>query len=72
MLGWAKASEIIFTGRTLSAADCLAEGLAKGDIGALPFTPETPEPVTRPRKQEHLIRHLMIPAARVAQKLGVF
>ena len=28
MLGWAKAAEIIFTGRTLSAADCLAEGLA--------------------------------------------
>lgn len=27
MLGWAKASEIIFTGRTLSAAECLAEGL---------------------------------------------
>ncbi len=28
MIGWAKASEIIFTGRTLSAAECLAEGLA--------------------------------------------
>lgn len=28
MLGWAKAAEIIFTGRTLSAADCLKEGLA--------------------------------------------
>ena len=28
MLGWAKASEIIFTGRTLSANECLAEGLA--------------------------------------------
>lgn len=28
MLGWAKAAEIIFTGRTLSAADCLAQGLA--------------------------------------------
>jgi enoyl-CoA hydratase/carnithine racemase len=27
MLGWAKAAEIIFTGRTLNAADCLAEGL---------------------------------------------
>jgi enoyl-CoA hydratase/carnithine racemase len=27
MLGWAKAAEIIFTGRTLSAADCLADGL---------------------------------------------
>lgn len=28
MLGWAKAAEIIFTGRTLSADDCLKEGLA--------------------------------------------
>ena len=28
MLGWAKASEIIFTGRTLSAEECLNEGLA--------------------------------------------
>ncbi len=28
MLGWSKASEIIFTGRTLSAEECVAEGLA--------------------------------------------
>ncbi len=27
MLGWAKASELIFTGRTLTAEQCLAEGL---------------------------------------------
>ena len=27
LIGWAKASEIIFTGRTLSAADCLELGL---------------------------------------------
>lgn len=27
MLGWAKAAEIIFTGRTLDAAQCLADGL---------------------------------------------
>ena len=27
LLGWAKASEVIFTGRTLSAADCLELGL---------------------------------------------
>ena len=27
MLGWAKAAEIVFTGRTLGAAECLAEGL---------------------------------------------
>lgn len=34
MLGWAKAAEIIFTGRTLSAADCLAEGLANKVVPA--------------------------------------
>ncbi len=34
MVGWAKASEIIFTGRTLSAADCLAEGLANKVVPA--------------------------------------
>jgi enoyl-CoA hydratase/carnithine racemase len=28
LLGWSKAAEIIFTGRTLSAADCVALGLA--------------------------------------------
>ncbi len=34
MLGWAKAAEIIFTGRTLSAADCLADGLANHVVPA--------------------------------------
>ena len=34
MLGWAKASEIIFTGRTLTAAECLAEGLANAVVPA--------------------------------------
>jgi enoyl-CoA hydratase/carnithine racemase len=34
MVGWAKAAEIIFTGRTLSAADCLAEGLANAVVPA--------------------------------------
>jgi enoyl-CoA hydratase/carnithine racemase len=34
MLGWAKAAEIIFTGRTLSAAECLAEGLANHVVPA--------------------------------------
>lgn len=34
MIGWAKASEIIFTGRTLSAAECLAEGLANTVVPA--------------------------------------
>jgi enoyl-CoA hydratase/carnithine racemase len=34
MLGWAKAAEIIFTGRTLSAAECLAEGLVNKVVPA--------------------------------------
>lgn len=34
MLGWAKAAEIIFTGRTLSAAECLSEGLVNKVVPA--------------------------------------
>ena len=34
MLGWAKAAEIIFTGRTLSAAECLTEGLVNKVVPA--------------------------------------
>ena len=34
MLGWAKAAEIIFTGRTLSAADCLTERLVNQVVPA--------------------------------------
>ncbi len=34
MLGWAKAAEIIFTGRTLSAEDCLKEGLVNEVVPA--------------------------------------
>jgi len=34
MLGWAKAAEIIFTGRTLSAAECLAERLVNKVVPA--------------------------------------
>jgi enoyl-CoA hydratase/carnithine racemase len=34
MVGWAKAAEIIFTGRTLSAAECLTEGLANHVVPA--------------------------------------
>lgn len=32
MLGWAKAAEIIFTGRTLTADQCLAEGLVNSVV----------------------------------------
>jgi len=34
LLGWSKAAEIIFTGKTLSAADCLAEGLVSRVVPA--------------------------------------
>ena len=34
MIGWAKAAEIVFTGRTLSAADCLAERLVNEIVPA--------------------------------------
>lgn len=34
MLGWAKAAEIVFTGRTLSSAECLAEGLVNQVVPA--------------------------------------
>ncbi len=34
MLGWAKAAEIIFTGRTLGADECLAEGLVNKVVPA--------------------------------------
>jgi enoyl-CoA hydratase/carnithine racemase len=34
LIGWSKAAEIIFTGRTLSAADCVALGLASKAVPA--------------------------------------
>ena len=34
LIGWSKAAEIIFTGRTLSAADCLELGLASRVVPA--------------------------------------
>ncbi len=49
----------------------LAESLTSSDLNALPFPLEQVEPVSMPRKQELLIRRLLIPAARVAQRLGM-
>lgn len=37
MIGWAKASELIFTGRTLSARECLDWGLANEVEGIKAF-----------------------------------
>jgi len=34
LLGWSKAAEIIFTGKTLSAQECLAEGLVSRVVAA--------------------------------------
>ena len=33
MIGWAKASEIIFTGKTLTAAECTEYGLVNSVVG---------------------------------------
>jgi hypothetical protein len=49
----------------------LASGLASDNPAGLPFPMETVEPVSMPRKQELLIRHLLLPAARTAQRLGM-
>lgn len=49
----------------------LAEGLAGDRLDRLPFALEKPVPVERPGKQEFMIRKLLIPAARLGQKLGV-
>ena len=48
----------------------LADGLARDDMASLPFPVERPEPVSFSRKYEVLIRHILIPAARTAQRWG--
>ena len=47
-----------------------AEGLAGGDLAALPFPLEKPAAVSNIGKQDRIIRHVMIPAARQAQRWG--
>ncbi|ARS27797.1 NAD(P)/FAD-dependent oxidoreductase [Sphingomonas sp. KC8] len=49
----------------------LAEGLQRDRMDALPFPIEQLEPVSFQRKHEVLIRHLLIPAARIAQRLNI-
>lgn len=49
----------------------MADALARDAMHGLPFPLEKPEPVSFNRKYEVLIRHLMLPAARVAQRWGV-
>lgn len=49
----------------------LADGIAKDAPDKMPFPLERPEPVFYRDKQEVLLRRLLIPAARTAQRLGV-
>lgn len=49
----------------------LAEGLAGDRLDRLPFPLEKPQAVSMPNKQELLIRHLLIPTARLGQKIGL-
>ena len=49
----------------------LAEGLAKDAPDTLPFPFEKPKAVFYQPQQELLLRHTMIPAARIGQKLGL-
>lgn len=49
----------------------LAQGLATNTMHALPFPLEKAEPVARPQKQAWLIRDILIPLARTAQRLGM-
>ena len=49
----------------------VADALARDAMHALPFPLEKPEPVSFNRKYEMLIRHLLLPAARTAQRWGV-
>jgi glycine/D-amino acid oxidase-like deaminating enzyme len=48
----------------------MAEGLTKDQMYQLPFPLEEPQPVSYPNKQDLIIRKLLIPAARLGQKMG--
>lgn len=49
----------------------LAKALATDRMDQLPFPVVKPDHITNPGKQEFIIRSLMIPAARVAQRFGI-
>ena len=49
----------------------LAGAMARDRMDQLPFPLETPVPVANPGKQELIIRKLMIPAARMGQRIGI-
>lgn len=49
----------------------LAQALAADRLDTLPFPLEKPSPVGHPGKQDLVIRKLLIPAARMSQRLGI-
>lgn len=49
----------------------LGEALAADDLASLSFPVQRPQAVGFAGKHELLVRRLMIPAARLAQRLGV-
>lgn len=49
----------------------LAEGLAADRPDTLPFPIEKPLAVSNPGKMDRIIRHVMIPAARTGQRIGL-
>lgn len=49
----------------------LARSLACDDMATLPVPLEVPQPVASPRKYERIIRHVLLPAARTLQRVGV-
>lgn len=49
----------------------MAEALAADRIDQLPFPVEEPEPVANMNRQELMIRKVMIPLARTAQRIGI-
>lgn len=49
----------------------VAGALARGDLATLPLPVSRPEPVSSPRKYQLIIGRLLLPAARMAQRLGL-
>lgn len=48
-----------------------ARGLAADRLDTLPFPLEVPTPVSDPGRQDFVIRRLLIPAARIGQRIGL-
>jgi len=49
----------------------LADAIAKDRTGLLPFPLEKPESLDNQSKQSFIIRKMLIPAARVGQRIGI-